>query len=119
MFENWQKLVSSNKIDLVHERITYYITEQDQQKPTQPISTPKENDAEKPELTPSLSRAKDVDKDMELNMSDGISKIEQQLQHIASESEVDQSEEQCIVLKLVLELVKAPERESDKKQNQN
>ena len=26
MFENWQKLVSSNKIDLVHEKITYYIT---------------------------------------------------------------------------------------------
>ena len=24
MFENWQKLVSSNKIDLVHEKITYY-----------------------------------------------------------------------------------------------
>ena len=26
MFENWWKLVSSNKIDLVHEKITYYIT---------------------------------------------------------------------------------------------
>ena len=26
MFDNWQKLVSSNKIDLVHEKITYYIT---------------------------------------------------------------------------------------------
>ena len=26
MFENWQKLVSSNKIDLVQEKITYYIT---------------------------------------------------------------------------------------------
>ena len=25
MFEKWQKLVSSNKIDLVHEKITYYI----------------------------------------------------------------------------------------------
>ena len=24
MFENWQKLVFSNKIDLVHEKITYY-----------------------------------------------------------------------------------------------
>ena len=24
MFENWQKLVSSNKIDLVQEKITYY-----------------------------------------------------------------------------------------------
>ena len=26
IFENWQKLVSSNKIDLVHEKITYYKT---------------------------------------------------------------------------------------------
>ena len=25
MFDNWQKLVSSNKNDLVHEKITYYI----------------------------------------------------------------------------------------------
>ena len=27
MFENWQKLVSSNKIDLVQEKITYYINQ--------------------------------------------------------------------------------------------
>ena len=26
MFENWQKLVSYKKIDLVHEKITYYVT---------------------------------------------------------------------------------------------
>ena len=26
MFDNWQKLVSFNKIDPVHEKITYYIT---------------------------------------------------------------------------------------------
>ena len=25
MFENWQKPVSSNKIDVVYEKITYYI----------------------------------------------------------------------------------------------
>ena len=48
------------------------ITEQDQQKPTQPISTPKENDAEKTKLISSMSSSKDADKDMELDMSDGI-----------------------------------------------
>ena len=34
-----------------------------------------------------------------LNMSDGIHKIKQQLQHIASESQVDQSEERlpCVL----------------------
>ena len=42
-----------------------------------PISTPKENDVEKPKLIPSMSSSKDVDKDMELSMSDGIHKIEQ------------------------------------------
>ena len=28
MFDNWQKLVSSNKIGPVHEKITYYIGSQ-------------------------------------------------------------------------------------------
>ena len=40
------------------------ITEQDQQKPTQPISTLKENDAKKLTLTPSMSSSKDIDKDL-------------------------------------------------------
>ena len=34
-----------------------------------------------------MSSSKDVGKDMELKMSGGIHKIEQQLQHIASESQ--------------------------------
>ena len=69
------------------------ITEQDQQKPNVPMSTPKENDAEMPKLLPSMSSSKDVDKDKELNMSHGIHKVEQQLQNVASEMQVDQSEE--------------------------
>ena len=37
MFENWQKLVSSNKIDLVHEKITYYFLDD--------VCTPHTNEA--------------------------------------------------------------------------
>ena len=40
-----------------------------------------------------MSCSKDDDKDMQLNKSDGICKIEQHLQHIDSESQVDQGEE--------------------------